>query len=745
MGGTQHSGVRRLIGWLPVLNSLISSCAAAGDAALDWPEHRALPVFPETASTIDVANITRVTPEERALLVSLQGVVNRNQPRIYVYWNDLELIPNPGDFAEEKNARRYWAEDLQDAGFTLTNLTSDPLQLLEKYHSEVTGAVIYDLDVPDTINLATTVAGIRSGVLATAELATRFDLPVLEDFRGRFADKFEVYEYGLSHVYPNVTNRIVTAIGPRTSFKRPNVTWTTLLEEDEPIRNRTNIGIYTVKIPPELLEKSSTIYVNFSDAITDTGYGPSVYHVTATLDNNQTLVDFATATDDEYGYLYFSDGSAIDDTPSEQRDDRTTGVWRYADGTSSWVYQFNVPSTSRTLSLALNMSGEFRVSATTDVPAEFIVNSWFRDYIVATSAAVVWLKPSLPREAVLLRRLVAQCAPNAAYLGWFPDGDEMPGVQLLAEAGVYVVAADFLTSGSLQAGLSSAYNDTAEAPQPPPPRGRAALPAQGRDRPQVRSPRPRIRQSTNSTSKIYLNIVWPEGDNIQYTQNRMREMWEDDARGEVPQGWTISPLLRDIAPNILAYYKTTATPNDFLITGPDGAGYTYPINWPGGEFAEYLDQTGTYMRDTGLEPLIWVYNRINKTDIPCSTIPDIIQGYEDAVGQGLSGIMCNFVPNDEGADPFADKRLAVNFTASGLPVSGIVGIDNDDQGVERLRNISVAWNSSLPLWITAAPSAFSMKPTNISNIVGQLGPEFEVLRPDVFYRRLRLASAQNST
>lgn len=237
-----------------------------------------------------------------------------------------------------------------------------------------------------------------------------------------------------------------------------------------------------------------------------------------------------------------------------------------------------------------------------------------------------------------------------------------------------------------------------------------------------------------------MNLVWPEGDNLQYCQNRMREIWDDDARGEVPLGWTISPILRDTAPNVLSYYKTTATRNDFLITGPDGAGYTYPMSWSAQDIELYLNRSGAYMRDTGLESLVWVYNRANKTDIPCTSISNIIQGYEDAVGPGLLGIMCNFAPIDEDGNPFADARLDVNFTASGLPVTPIVYLDGDEQeNVQRLRNISAAWNSTAPLWLTTALPAFAMKPANASNIARQLGPEFEILRSDVFYTRLRKA------
>ncbi|CAN8103887.1 unnamed protein product [Discula destructiva] len=719
------------------LHALGALGRSSGSTGLHWPQDRVLPLFPTAARTIDAANITLVTSEERILLISLQGIVNRQQPRVYLYWNDFD----PNQFSnrnlpEEAFARRYWLEELRGAGYELNILTSDPLELVTKYQSELNGAVLFDPDVPDTINLATTVAGIHGGVVATEDLATRWQLPVLQDFRGKFEDKFAVYEYGLAEVYPKVTNRLLTAINPVWLYKAPNVTWTTLLEATERTENRTTPRFYPVEIPSDLIGNSSSVYVRFSDAFDDTGYGPSVYHVMATTDNNnRTLASFDTTGDDEQKYLWFDEGSAIDNTPPAQRDDGVTGVWRYADRTSSFTYRFILPPTSRSLHLSINMSNEFEVAATIDDPRVTLVNSYFRDYIAATAAPNIWLSPTRPRERALFQRILAYFAPDSVYMGWFPEGDEQRGVTLTAEASVSVLAADFFTAASFQAGLPSSSNKTKVAL-----RKRAPGISPAGDGHAAAQP---LSRTNSTTKKIYVNMVWPEGDNIQYCQSRMREMWDDEARGEVPQGWTISPVLRDTSPNILDYYETTATANDFLITGPNGAGYTYPIPWPADDLQRFLDRSGLYMRDTGLEALVWVYNRVNTTDVSCAEIPDVIQGYEDAVGPGLLGLLCNFAPpNAPGTDPFADGRLDVNFTASGMPVSPIVGLDNEGQGVATLRNISAAWNATAPLWLTAATAAFAMKPVNVSSIASQLGPEFEILRPDVFYKRLREAHAQ---
>ena len=58
--------------------------------SLEWLDNRALPIFPDVGTAIDAADITKLTGEEQGLLVTLQGIVNRENPRIYLYWNKAD-------------------------------------------------------------------------------------------------------------------------------------------------------------------------------------------------------------------------------------------------------------------------------------------------------------------------------------------------------------------------------------------------------------------------------------------------------------------------------------------------------------------------------------------------------------------------------------------------------------------------------------------------------------------------------
>ena len=123
---------------------------------LDWPADRLLPVFPAPVATIDCIDVTHSSNEEVDLFASLEGIVNRAQPRIACInhrsgedqraWLKIHKLP-------------YQVEN----GFSVA----------AKYKGEITGLVVTDPDQPDTLNLATTLAGLNDELICAPELLAR--------------------------------------------------------------------------------------------------------------------------------------------------------------------------------------------------------------------------------------------------------------------------------------------------------------------------------------------------------------------------------------------------------------------------------------------------------------------------------------------------------------------------------------------------------------------------------------------
>jgi hypothetical protein len=154
---------------------------------------------------VDWVGVARSQAEdEMVLFASLKGVVNAKQPRIFSYEGDA--------FAEGPHA---WLDSLGLAYADVAN----PWDLIAKYLGEVEGIIIYDNAVPDTINLATTLAGAKQALVVAPSLAARlhaapYNLPILLDLRGQFADKLAVYRKLYSDYWPTLTHRLAFGLNP---------------------------------------------------------------------------------------------------------------------------------------------------------------------------------------------------------------------------------------------------------------------------------------------------------------------------------------------------------------------------------------------------------------------------------------------------------------------------------------------------------------------------------------------------
>ncbi len=81
----------------------------------------------------------------------------------------------------------------------------------------MTGLVVTDPGQPDTLNLATTIAGLNNELICDPSLLATltnapYNLPVKHDLRGRFSDKYQVYQYLYTNYWPQCTHRIIAGM-----------------------------------------------------------------------------------------------------------------------------------------------------------------------------------------------------------------------------------------------------------------------------------------------------------------------------------------------------------------------------------------------------------------------------------------------------------------------------------------------------------------------------------------------------
>jgi hypothetical protein len=179
--------------------------AAAAGSTVSWPPGQALPRFaaPQSLDVVDMASPSCGCSSDDALMLStLQGVVNRTLPRVYVL-----------QFGDETPA----SSDRWLNGSGVPYAVTTESAVITKYRSEIAGVIEYDPNVPDTVNVATAMAGLQGAVAASPGLAatlnSQYGLPILADLGAyHFGSGYDAYAWALGNVWPQTTHRMLTAV-----------------------------------------------------------------------------------------------------------------------------------------------------------------------------------------------------------------------------------------------------------------------------------------------------------------------------------------------------------------------------------------------------------------------------------------------------------------------------------------------------------------------------------------------------
>ncbi|OAS82684.1 MULTISPECIES: GxGYxYP domain-containing protein [Metabacillus] len=649
---------------------------------IQWPDSQALPTFAK-AKHLDVIDLRANSGDEKLLFTTLQGNVNREIPRIY----SIEVDYEEGNYT--------WLNDL-DVPYTMIE---EPWNLLMKYKKEIAGIIIYDPEVEDSINVATTMAGIENAVVASPELAEKltnapYNLKVIEDLRGQFKDGLDAYKWQFENLWSKTTHRMLVGLNPSRGVALPEDNWDdfqTIIQEEEQIRDSENRDVYDLDLSNFLGKEA--VYLRFQDAFSNDGWGPAVHEVTVKADG-KIIAQFIPGSSEEEPFLY--------DRNQSNSDERFDGH-RWADAGNYFVYKFTPPAGTQDLDVSVDMWNQFKLSASNVQPQSSEKTEpygYLRDYAVANRAMVFWLETNVPEEKELFERILSDVEPNTPYLGWFGNdvAGEFSSTELTSKHSVYVVPADWFNNMTVFSGTKR--NLKKQKPLPAP----------------------------ELTNKIYVTFTLGEGDNLQYNQHKLRQLWDDEARGSVPINWSASPLLYDAAPSMLSHYQHTATENDLLIAGPSGAGYIYPTPWPDDTFEKYAKQTNKYMKRTGMD-IIYALNRVDEQNVPLSESE--AQDYIDYINP--KGIFLSW-ENTSGTSILNGK----------LPQSILRGASSVGEAKEAIAELSAEWDGKSPLFISMGMLSWSVTPSDIEEIANSLGTEYEVVRGDQYFELVKEANGLSS-
>lgn len=179
---------------------------------LCWPDDRLLPYFPAPASSIKALDMpaASLSDEERVMFCTLQGIVNRTQPRILLYNHN-----------EEPRATWPTAHNL-----TLSSIsTSAPYTLVKQFKDEIKGLALYSTEKSNHyINLAATIAGLDRLLPVTEAIRTKLvangmDFPVVEDLTSlTMTNAYAIYNHLYNNYWSRCNHRLLISERPAIPY-----------------------------------------------------------------------------------------------------------------------------------------------------------------------------------------------------------------------------------------------------------------------------------------------------------------------------------------------------------------------------------------------------------------------------------------------------------------------------------------------------------------------------------------------
>ena len=159
------------------------------------------PKGPPPAETIDIVDLLSADLDTKLAAITLQGLANAGEStRVF-----LRLFERQ-DFWLEETLRRKHIRQIH------------PLSLDDywiKYLPRAKKVVVYDPDLPATINIATMVAAVEQGFVVAPGMLDRFAAShEAIDLRGRWHANTEAYTWAFEHLWPRMNHRLLAVYHP---------------------------------------------------------------------------------------------------------------------------------------------------------------------------------------------------------------------------------------------------------------------------------------------------------------------------------------------------------------------------------------------------------------------------------------------------------------------------------------------------------------------------------------------------
>jgi hypothetical protein len=214
--------------------------------------------------------------------------------------------------------------------------------------------------------------------------------------------------------------------------------------------------------------------------------------------------------------------------------------------------------------------------------------------------------------------------------------------------------------------------------------------------------------------KVYISCIQTDGLGI--------GSWHKPGRGEIPYAWEVIMNYSWLAPAMMEYFYTMATPNDYFIGALSGPGYIYPKAVPKDKLPELIAKAREMMNLLDLR-VFEIMDYSEGATVEGNT--ELTEEVVDAYFAGMPDVI-GFVNGYAPAFTFAvrDKRPLVSYDYYLSPTK------SEEEAVADLHELA-AINARRPYFLLMHVREYS-NVKRVKSIIDKLGPEFELVPLDVF-------------
>ena len=198
--------------------------------------------------------------------------------------------------------------------------------------------------------------------------------------------------------------------------------------------------------------------------------------------------------------------------------------------------------------------------------------------------------------------------------------------------------------------------------------------------------------------------------------------WTRPGRGDIPYAWEVTMNWVWLAPAMMEFFYSQATPNDYFIGSLSGPGYMYPKAMPKEQMPAILKEAERLMKILDLRIFeVMDYSEgatiEGNTEIPKDIVREYVRQMPDVIGF-INGYAPSFTFGEERNKPFIsyDYYLSPERPA--------------DQAAADLRELA-AWNPERPYFLLMHVRQWS-DISRVKGIIDQLGAGYELIPLDLF-------------